>query len=451
MSVLAFLITATILWVTGFTALRALVRIQDRSLAWMLSYPIGVFINALLFFLLHIFGIPFSLLSVFGGHILLMGGFFLAGRFSPCPALFLKKSGREIPHSLLRRFLFVALITLLVVTIITTILAVTSFPMLYWDSFTHWAFRSKQMLFFRAIPFEGVLQPQYPILLHSLQVLAALPFGWSDTIVNTGTFLLTASLLGSLFRLIQKKTDTLGSLLTIVLFLSVPLMSIHGRQGYADIHVTAFILLSALLLEHDSASEGRAALFLSALFIAAASWTKFEGLYFGVLPWLLIILLRGVRERCIRSTIIKGILPACLLSLLWPAFVLLRGMNASPHAIEFEFHLDAFPLVLEQLFTLGTFGMHAFVILILLFLLCALERKRIVPFIISQPTLLLSLLSFILILCVYLFTKEVNGLIHRSNFSRAMLLPLLLFTQALSMEWYRRFYSPQPSLLLSVS
>ena len=68
------------------------------------------------------------------------------------------------------------------------------------------------------------------------------------------------------------------------------------------------------------------------------------------------------------------------------------------------------------------------------------ERKHLVLFLLSRPSLLWAVLSFALLIGVYLFTEEVRGLIQRDNFSRAAMLSALLFTVSLSTESWKRWY-----------
>lgn len=452
MTIFFFILISLFLLFEGRTALRMIVRPgQDSLILWALSFPVGALLNAFLFFLLHIFHISFSALSVFGGHLILLILLFIGGRFIPLNANSFPSLASPMKWTTGKKALFALCSVLLLLIILSTISAVLSFPMLYWDSFTNWAMRAKIALHEGAFPLTGVMMPQYPILLHSLQIVYALPSGFSDQTVNAGTFLLTISLFSSIYLLLCKQLDRLGALITLSLLLGMPLVLIHLRQGYADIHVTGYILLSAVLLDRALSTREPYALLLSALFIAAAAWTKFEGIYFGILPWLAILGIDLLRQKSWKWSLLFGALATILLTLPWPLYLLAINMPLSPHSRGFEYHLDALPHVFEQLFTLGTFGFHLWGIAALLILFFLLEWRRIHLFVLDRPSLSFGLLSTFLVLGVFLFTAEVDGLLHRHNFSRAMLTPVLLLTLALSTEAYRRFYSAQPSFSRKVS
>ena len=346
---------------------------------------------------------------------------------------------------------FVVALLILATILLTTIITVVTFPMFYWDSFAHWGLRAKESLAAGYFLVEGVIQPQYPILFHSLQMVHSVIPGWSDQLVNSGTFMLSLSAYASVFLLIKKRTDVLCALITVTLLLGIPLVTIHFRQSMGDIHVTAYILLSALLLDRALTDRSRTFLIISAILIAASAWAKFEGLYFGLGPWLLIVGVHVVRQKEWKKSVLFGALPAILITAPWPTYVLLNGMRLSPHGKSFGFHPEAIPHIFEQLFTLGTFGMQWWAIAIIFISVMWMERRNIVRFLIEHPSLMFALITFGMLLAVYLFTDEVRGLVRRDNFSRAMMLPALLFTAALTVEAYKRCYSPHPNFPRKVS
>ena len=428
---------------------------EERAIGVLLGYPLGVFINALVFFSLHLLHIPFnSYLSVFGAHGILIATFFtllwraelsLLKNF-PVKSLF----SFSLPKSPLERVFFFVALLFLIVILLTSFVTAATLPMFYWDSFSHWALRSKVTLDAGSFVTEGVIQPQYPILFHSIQMLFSLS-QFRDQVVNTATFLLSLTSLCSLFLFVRDRRDSFCALILLMLLTGIPLIAIHLRQGMGDIHILLYVLLSAMLLEQALTSRERSAFLLSAIFVSASAWAKYEGLYFGVLPWLAIVSIDALRNRSPWENIRFGILPALLLTIPWPLLTLLRGLNLSAHGGSLAFHPEAIPLIFEQLFTLGSFGIIWWVITLLLPLLLWFERRRLVQFFLEHPVLFWGCISFILLLGVYIFTNDVRGLIHRDNFSRAMLLPALLFTYAIGMEGYKRFYSPHPNLSRSVS
>ncbi len=60
MSIFAFLFAGSALLIEGHLLLRCTGMRRDDVLSWTLGYPVGVLLNALLFFSLHLLHIPFS-------------------------------------------------------------------------------------------------------------------------------------------------------------------------------------------------------------------------------------------------------------------------------------------------------------------------------------------------------------------------------------------------------
>lgn len=435
-SILSFIGVSLILILEG----RALAIIcgikRDDALSWTLGYPIGALLNALLFFVLHLLGIGFGVVSVVGGHVLALAILILLSRRIGKNN---RDDGQEVANdgvTSASRIIFAITILILATILLTTMITVTTFPMFYWDSFAHWGLRAKESLAAGYFLTEGIIMPQYPVLFHSLHMVHALIPGWCDQLVNSGTFMISLSAYTSMFLIIKQKSDKPCALITVTLLLSIPLVTIHFRQSMADIHVTAYVLLSALLLDRALIDRNKAFLLLSAVFVAAAAWTKFEGLYFGLIPWLFIVGVNAIRHKKFKEPVIFGALPA--IAIPWHLYVLVNGMRISPHGRSFSFHPEAIPHILEQLFALGTFGMHWWAIVIVFVSVIWMERKNIIRFLLDHPSLMFALITFLMLLAVYLFTDEVRGLVRRDNFSRAMMLPALLFTSALALECCKR-------------
>lgn len=433
---------------------------SEHMIAWSLGLPLGTLINVLIFFGLHLIRIPFSITSVGMGHgiiLVILGTLFLRKYFlSPLPNPLPEGEGRkETPQTNLdhrTRILKISLLTLCITFITLTLLSafiyVTVLPGFYWDIFTHWAMRAKQSLYAGSFVIEGVVQPQYPILLHSLMMLPAVFAEWNDRWVHLITFFLSLSQILSIFLMIRKRCTRETALITLTLLLSVPLVAIHLRQGYADIHVAFFILLSALFLDAWSKDHSPTLLSLSALLCAAAAWTKFEGLYFGVLPWMgivgwkiLYVMVSPVESMIYKvpkkSSLLLTLALTLVLALPWPLYVLLSGMPPSPHAIELMWNINAFPMILKSLFMMGSFGLHWWAIGITSIVLLIVERKRIFEIAAEHPSLIWADLILILLIAIYLFTNESEGLTVGHNFSRAMILPTLLYTQTLSILYMK--------------
>ena len=407
----------------------------EKLLAWSIGYPLGTLINTAVFFVLHLLSFHFSLFSVLFIHATLLAGLILAVRtISDTEEILVISAPR---HPVLPFWLAAVSLLLVVVTIASALIHVMLLPDFYWDSFTNWAMRSRQLLEAGQLVMTGVIQPQYPILLHALHMVQALPLGWSSTSANMGTLWLSLTGLLSTFLLLLRRYGWRAAIIVMGLLMGLPLLVIHLRQGYADIHVGIFAVLSAALLGEAVARKNTRLLLLSALLCAAACWTKIEALYLALLPWLFIVLLHwrsfGSRARVFQIIVVL----LCIVSP-WYFFVLAHGLPLSPHGATIAWHIQALPILLSSLLVRGTFGVHWWVILLMLGMTMLRERLHIFSFFRTYPALLWGLSSAILTDAAYLFTEDARGLVQGDNFSRAMLLSTLLLTYGLADLTLRR-------------
>ncbi|MDO8648382.1 MAG: glycosyltransferase family 39 protein [Candidatus Peregrinibacteria bacterium] len=429
-AILSFIGITALLSGEGHLLLRGITRRND-AVTIALSYPLGTLTNALVFFLAHILGLRWTLLSIGSIHgvliIALLVWFLTRGR---------RKTAAEherIPSSHLSPILASVCGIVALVALLSAALYALAFPTFFWDAFTNWAMRSMQSYQAQSLVFDGIAKAQYPILIHSLHVVFALPGGWSDRLANAATFLLSTTSLLTLFLLIRRQYGNRCALIGITLLLAIPLVVIHLRQGYADIHVTLFILLASLFLHEHVTSGDVTSLTISGLLAAAAAWTKLEGLYFALLPFIALALVTSVQRKTLHKGIRRGILPACVLGLGWVAFLLASGLPLSPHGSSVAFHPEAIRLVLVQLFVTGSFGVHWYAIALGIVALIVVTKRNPRTLLQDTPSLW-GIGSLLLVLAIYLCTKEVEFLVSGNTFGRTALIPTMLLTQAL---WLR--------------
>ena len=271
------------------------------------------------------------------------------------------------------------------------------------------SFESQTMLFDSA---GGLVEkPHYPFLYHALQI-TAMQFvpEWSEPVANGIHFLLTLSSLFAVYLLLSKMKGARYALVTSALIVSMPLMTLHTGGSYADITLISFALLSATLLMSGE-------LLLSALLIAACVWTKAEGLFFCLIPWLLcLFMIRGKRK--------TPALTALALSAPWLIFALWNGMSLTPHGTadtSLTFNLQAISYQLQALFVEGSFGILWYLLLILVPISLYQLMNRKLPRE-DAAVLLWGLFAFFGFVAVYLFTSNTEYLILGQSFDRQMLL-----------------------------
>ncbi len=432
LSLLSLIVVASILTVEGYLFCSVLLQTRhDTILRWMMGYPLGALFNAIVFFVLHTVRIHFSALSVFSLHIailLVLGLVLLRIRRTQILTLSLSVAAEKRVHPAL---LIVAGVMALL-TVLCSALYALFIPSFYWDIFTNWAMQSHQFLGAGTFLTSGIAKPHYPILLHSLQMSVMLIPGWSDTLANTATLLLSLTSIGSLFLLLMRMVNRSCAILTTSVMLMIPLVSVHLQQGYADIHAATSLLLSVLLLEPALRSKDTRLMLLSGVFCIAAAWTKMEGFYLGILPWLGVVLW-NMRTSFTWQSTMRVLVPFVVLAGLWPLHLVLNGLLLTPNGLTIGIHLADAPMVFRKLFVFGSYGLHWYAIVLIL---CVTFIKKLRSPLPMRRMILWGLCVTVFLMGIYLFTDDVIWLRQRTAFGRSMLFPTLLLTQALCLRLY---------------
>ena len=318
-------------------------------------------------------------------------------------------------------------------------------PTFQYDSATNWTMRSKVSFEDKAIAFDptedrGVAKPQYPFLYHSLQITAnllnpssgnILISSWSDRNANVILWLLTIATFATMFLLLREHTDSKRAIIILGLIFSTPLFAVHTAQGYGDLNLAQCVLLSMAFVaaaHEEKRAERRHALWiLSMLMAVAGAWTKSEGLFVTLLPWLGVFLWYQ-RRKSIQTILVRAF-PVLLLSLPWYLFAITRGLRLSPHATDdvFSWHSEGLTLAMQGLFEHGSFGIAWYVIL--LFLLCATlswwnkRNEMQAPMSMNLSLVLWGVYTTAFFLFVYLCTPNVEFLMNGQAFYRQLMIP----------------------------
>jgi hypothetical protein len=404
---------------------------------WALGFSLGAFINALIFFLFTILSVPLTFWTVFGAHGVLTVSLALIG------------PGRVYASSMLsmtrpvgskwRKALLAILLFSIVIKLGYGASQALLYPSYYYDTISQWNMRAKISYEDQAIAFDrdelrGLSKPQYPILLHSLQIFFMLSQDeWHDTVANASTLLLSLSGLAAFLFVLSRRNGLFFGVLSLSLLMMIPLVAEHLRQGQGDIHMLTMLLLSAVLLLRYHDDRAASVLLLSALFAAEAAWIKIEGFIFVVLPFLFIIGALFVQSSNVerRALVLRGMLPAFLAGGVWIAFLLFKELPLSPHGggdVRFEWHGEALWEALRALFASGSFGVHWYAVVVALGFGFRFGRKKLLQQ--CVPELMICLWGFVMLLIalfIFLATPNVAFLLNAQTFSRTMLLPLSLF------------------------
>ena len=419
---------------------------RSRAALLAAALPFAALSNVFLFFLWTIAGLPLRWTTLLPAHLLVIAALLLVRHFWMQKSDTLIPPVPEFPTSSIRwdQILRIACLLLLGMTALFSLVHAVLLPTFQIDSLTNWTMRSKLSFLDEHIAFDtdevrGMSKPQYPFLFHALQILVNEGNTvWHDQSANGILFLLNIGSLVSLFFVVRGLRGTTQALVTVTLLTGIPLLGFHLAGSYADMHLALFLLLALGWFCTALARRERSSLFASALLVAAATWTKSEGIVIGLLPWTLLLLLCWKQFGRLRVLQALGIAWMC--SVPWPLFLLMRGLSLTPHATDtrFGWHPEGVLPALQGLFSGGSFGIVWYALPAIIVLLFSAHRRR-SPQVDSLLllTLLWGIVAFLLVLATYLLTPNISFLLSGQSFYRQMMIPPALMLLSCAYAWRR--------------
>ncbi|MSR67443.1 hypothetical protein EXS65_01265 [Candidatus Peribacteria bacterium] len=429
MSLLFSIDITLLLLLEGALIARLILRTNRLWLLLSLGLPIAAFLNVLIVFDWTLLGVPLTPLSLLLPHAIVTGILAILA----CKVSVSHQKYEHLPASKGSRnenILAAFCLALIAVSFVYSFAHAVLLPTFQYDSATNWTMRSKISFEDQSIAFDtnedrGMAKPQYPFLFHALQITVNQgQTRWNDAAANAILWLLSFSSFLGIFLILRGFLERTSALVTVTMILGIPLLSLHLGQGYADIVLLQEFLLSlACLLAWNKSGEGKW-LMLSGIFVAASVWTKSEGLVFGLLPWLLIVLSIAIFMKEHRKAAFRNGALTVALSIAWPLFALSRGFLLTPHGSDTSvaFHPEGLPEVLLGMFDRGSFGIAWYVLLITVpWMIVEVLRKRdcrkeLLP-------LAWGLMVFLEVIFVYLFTPNVQFLQNAQSYYRQMMIP----------------------------
>ncbi len=180
-------------------------------------------------------------------------------------------------------------------------------PLSYWDSWAIYGFKAKALFFAQGIPLnfftdstKAYAHLDYPLLLPMLEawVYTALN-SWNDQLVNVIFLSYFLSLLVIFYFSLKPLIGAGFSLLFTLFLVTMPRFTLFmSYSGYADVPLTVYYFMSlAYLLRWFYSQKGRGFLYLSAICLGLAAWTKNEGAVICLINLFLLSALVLVRNK----------------------------------------------------------------------------------------------------------------------------------------------------------
>lgn len=477
---------------------RLLERLLEEGLfeRFLLGTGLGLGLLTFEMFLLSLFGLPLSVLSVTTAQLvtLIPALYIISRRGSIRGSLPVIEAPQELPTS--PRAIGRALKVLITALLLLWVLLKVSFvsyeaftrPIFSWDTWANWSAGAKLFFYGGGVPtdpgdeyFLGSLYRPFlghPLHGSLLQTWTALMIGeFHEVYVKGWTLLYYLALLGLIYIAVRGEIrSTTCSMLALLLFASSPILTFHGTDAYSDLPLAYYGFGALFSLWRYLCSVGtpmetggetggtsgmmgtgsRGYLFTTGLFAALAILTKNEGMLFlaSIIIVLLISLFRD------ESMTVKGkiksffvfLLPLMVLTMPWVLFKVYHGIGYGHGAGDSTIKeisatgaaaigdggakLYLFKELLLRVFLEGNFN-----ILISLWLLLSIISFRAIK---GTPVLYLQLMSFLIpaaFILVY-FTIEMTAVTDGSGLHRNFLTfyPIIFFTTTvIFMRLWRRW------------
>lgn len=442
MMFLSFVIGIVMITWSGYGIGGHVLPARERLLRLCIALPIGALVHALILAFLTIIHVPLHgwiliALHAFMGVVAIIVP--SVARPDDVPAL---PSVVRFKHE---RLLQIVLVLLLAVQCGYAAVHAVVLPTYHIDSLTNWTMRAKVSWQDNALAFDeteerGVSKPQYPFLVHGLQMAASVTAPtFSDRGANAATLLLTLSSFGALFVLLKKLRGTTIALMAVATITHIPLVAFHLAQGYGDIHLLTYLLLAMGFVIAARVRDDTRWYVASGLFVAAAAWTKTEGIIIGLIPWLLLVavdlpFLQGRYER------IAAMITGTVGSAFFPLFLLIKGLPFTPHASDGSIGLQSGAIGPALAgFLSPSMGLTWPAILVALIAVATLWRRN-DPRIDCRLMITLGwgILALFIVLATYTLTPNARFLLNGESYYRQLLIPAVLLILSISAALRRR-------------
>ena len=289
MNSVLFIISITIPLLIGFLAIRVAEgnkQIFCLSEKLALSFPFGAGIIAFYLFYISILGFNITIISTIPLFILSVLGilkFYQIKTKNNIDVILEECWGKQ---SWKKRVLLIVFSIIIVWKLSFMFFNTIVIPPFFDDAITCWSYKAKVIYFNKSIEldpnnplFLGGAYSHYPLGPSLFRVWIALIMGgWHESYIQLHSFIMLLCLVLFIFISLREYVSFFTRLISCYLLVSIPLLSTHAHAGYADIILSCYITVSFILLMKWFFTKENNILIIAAASMAAAIFTKNEGL-----------------------------------------------------------------------------------------------------------------------------------------------------------------------------
>jgi len=348
--------------------------------------------------------------------------------------------------SVIRAFLVLLLASWIVLKLFFVIYEGAIWPIYAEDSLGNWSSAAKYFFYDKALGLEHSEHffgrgyrtfLNYPLNIPLMQVWFSLCLGdIHEAYMKYWNAFYFISVVALLFYAMRRESSVVIAMLSAFFLSSVPLLTYHAIDAYADLPLSYYALAAAVCFRRymEKPEDREGLLLLMGIFVAFCIWTKIEGIFF-CLAYSTTLLLYFLSKRSSFKGLFKGSLfysiPICIVGISWFAFILLNdipGRSAFETFLSSGLHFDVIPVILDQIILSANFN----IIFVFFFLVILLGVKSI--FHSDLKFLLIPLFTIMLIfLFAYITTDNYRWVTNLTAINRNILtfIPMMYYVSAL--------------------
>jgi len=322
-------------------------------------------------------------------------------------------------------------------------------PVFTWDSLENWSSGGKFFFYSKGLAL-GPSQEHYfgrgyrtfldyPLHIPLMQTWTALCLGtFHEVYVKIYNVFYFWSVIGLTFSAVKRETSAMTALAAAFFVSTVPLLTYHASEGYADLPLSYYALCATIYfrryLETTATSKGAGnrSLWVMGTVVALGSWTKGEGILFTAAFTLALFfyLLRSKMLKNAWKDLLSYCIPILTVAIPWHLFVVLNGVGSGRGYENFlatGLHFEVLPIILKQVVLGANFNLiFLFFFTLLLFAWRPLFHTEL------KYLLFPAIGVMMLFLFVYLTTDNYLYVVNLSAINRNIMtfIPMLYYVSA---------------------
>lgn len=213
----------------------------------------------------------------------------------------------------------------------------TTRPIFSWDAWNHWSAAGKIFFYEKGLLLDpdsefyfgrGYRFMGHPLLNPLLQTWTSLWLGeFHEVYAKAWSAFYFFSILGVFYYAVKREAGVFYAVLGVFFLSSIPLLTYHGTVAYSDLPLAYYGLAGGTLFWKYMRRGGESMLALSGVFVAMATLTKNEGIFFFIAIVFALAIFLVLESRPIITGLMAFLAPAAILMAPWFVFKATQGLG----------------------------------------------------------------------------------------------------------------------------